>query len=125
MLQRRTKLTAHKRLNPISPRRVAELNAQKEVRIALCKRAGGSPMVSKRTFTINGKDYQAKLVLCRNGVCECGCGQHGEILTPHELKTRGSGGKLSLDNSLMVRVDCHRRIQNNNPIWSKTKTELE
>jgi len=115
MLQRRTKLTAQKRLNQISPRRVAELNAQKDTRIALCKRAGGKPMVEHHIFKINGKNYLAYLVTCVNGKCECGCGEFAPILEPHELKTRGSGGKLSMSNSIMV-VRKHHPISK--PQWT-------
>jgi hypothetical protein len=37
------------------------------------------------------------------------------MLSPHEKHTRGRGGELSLDNSIMVLNSCHRKLQNREP----------
>ena len=109
-LKRRTPLKAHKRVNPISHRRLREMQAEIPVRIALCERCGGKPIYKDFELTINGKREVMEMVFCLGGVCEiCGKPAGNEILHPHEEKFRSRGGKLSLENSKMAHLVCHMR----------------
>lgn len=98
-------------LNFKSKRKVLELQAEEPIRIQLAQRAGGEPVLIPR------KGYTQ--VICHGGTCECGCGKSTNyILEPHEKHTRGQGGKLSLENTIMILRGCHERLQNNLPKWS-------
>lgn len=128
-LNRRTPLKARKRINPISPRRLREMRAEIPVRIALCERCGGKPIYKDFELRINGKREVMEMVFCLGGVCEiCGKPAGNEILHPHELNLRSRGGKLSLENSKMAHLVCHKKSHGENvvdsqPMWSKTKQE--
>lgn len=92
-------------LNKLSDKKRTGLKAEMETRTKLCKRAGG--IWVKSNNLVGG--------YCKGGFCECGCGRPAnyEGLHPHEEEHRGLGGKLSLENSLMLRNDCHAIKQGN------------
>lgn len=50
-----------------------------------------------------GKPYSITTIQCFYGTCECGCGERSFALEPHERVFRSQGGKLSLDNTIMVK----------------------
>lgn len=112
------------RLNRYSLKKIKEMQDESPIRIELCKRAGGIPVTSEATIYRNGEKYSYTKVRCSGGICECGrpdCPkrpQFGECLEPHELVFRSHGGTLSLSNSRMVLRVCHRKLQNNEPMWS-------
>ncbi len=116
-----------KPINRYSEAKIAELQAEAPIRIALCKRAGGTPMTREVQVYRNGEKYTYTKVECIGGICECGlpdCPKHppyGQHLEPHELTHRSLGGKLSLQNSKMVIRACHNKLQNNSPMWGKGK----
>lgn len=97
-------------LNKYSLKKIAQLNTEAPIRIALAKRAGGTPIVKIQTVKRNdGTIHKIKRVFCVGGVCEI-CGKpskRGEILEPHELIKRSAGGQVSLDNSRMCHRTCH------------------
>jgi len=111
-------------LNRYSEKRIAELQAEAPIRIALCKRAEGTPVTREVQIYRKGQRYTYTKVECMGGTCECGlpnCPKYplsGQRLEPHEVVHRSLGGKLSLENSLMVLRNCHRILQNNEPVWS-------
>jgi len=114
-LQRRTPLKATKplkrgkRLKVISERKVAELNDQITVRLALIMRCGGSAAMSIRK-TVGGT---LTTVRCVGGKCEI-CGKSADIvgqLEPHELVSRSVGGRISMEVSRMVCRSCHEADQ--------------
>ena len=105
---RRTPLKAKKRLNHTSVGKVEEINSQVEVRNKLCRRAGGYPVEYTRKVKINGIYHDAHIVRCYGGVCEI-CHEPQSGLEPHEKFPRGLGGKLSLENTLMVDRNCHNK----------------
>ena len=105
-------------MNCMSVARIRQLNSEAPIRKALCRRAGGEPYTVFDSKVINGKAYQIERVICLGGICECGCGEMVETSECHEIKTRGSGGKISLENSIQVKREHHIRIQNN-PEWRK------
>lgn len=111
-----------KPLNKYSLKMIKKLNNEAPIRIKLCKRAHGTPIEYKEKFCRNdGTIHIIKRVRCINGVCECGCGQFGLILEPHETPRRSNGGKVSMKQSKMVRRDCHRRIDGRSPMWSNNQ----
>ena len=113
------------KLNRYSDRKIAQIRDEAEVRVALCKRAGGQPI--PRNITIRRKDkvYELTTIACIGGICECGLSDcpktppDGQTLEPHEKLHRSLGGKLSMNNSIMVRRDCHIKLQNNEPKWDR------
>ncbi len=116
---KRTPLKRTMRISTISIKKIDELNSQVPIRLALCQRAEGTPVFGKSTYYIKGKPYPLTTVQCYGGICECGCGEKTDgILEPHEKKHRSLGGKLSLDNTIMVTREHHRVLQNNEPIWT-------
>ena len=98
------------RLKPISPKKIRQLKEELPIRQALCERAGGTWHTSTSSM-VGG--------YCVGGICECGCGKAAgyEGLHPHEKNHRGLGGRVSLENSIMVRNDCHARLQH--PVRSR------
>lgn len=112
------------RINPYSEKRVTQMQAEVPIRIALCKRAGGTPITREIFIYRKGKKFIATKVVCMGGKCECNlenCPKYpsdGQHLEPHEVKTRARGGMLSLDNSLMVLRGCHKILQRSEPVWS-------
>lgn len=120
MLKRTGKLKARKPLNRLSERKIRQLNSEVTARILLCKRAGGLPIQQSRMVKLNnGRQVEVSTITCISGYCECGCGEYSPILHPHEEHSRGRGGKLSLQNSKMVKDNHHDILQNNLPKWSK------
>ncbi|MDD4876417.1 MAG: hypothetical protein PHQ86_04715 [Dehalococcoidales bacterium] len=111
------------RMNNYSLKKIDEKNAEAPIRIALCKRAGGTPITREVQVYHSGQRHTFTKVECLGGTCECGCGQRADNytggLSPHEKHSRGQGGKLSLENSIMVLNSCHSRLQRNEPMWSK------
>lgn len=103
-MMRQTALKRRTRLNPMSIRRIAQLNAEVNTRVALCQRAGGSPSLLR--WEIRGMTLWT--VICRWGTCEI-CHQKAETLEPHEKLHRSLGGKVSLENSVEVCRRCHRK----------------
>jgi len=129
-LRRKNKLTTTKgtrkmTINRYSEKRIAELQAEAPIRIELCKRAGGTPITREVQIYHSGQKFTYTKVECAGGKCECGLPdcpkipRPGEHLEPHELQQRSLGGKLSLENSRMVLRACHRKLQNDEPRWSK------
>ena len=114
-----------KPLNRYSEKRIAELQAEAPIRIALCERAGGKAITREVQVYRNGQKHTYTKVECVGGICECGlpdCPKqppYGQHLEPHEKLFKGQGGKLTMDNSIMVLRRCHRILQKNEPMWSK------
>lgn len=109
-------------MNTYSLKRIAEKNAEAPIRIALCKRAGGTPITREVQVYHSGQRYYFTKVECLGGICECnliGCPKYANNyngqLHPHEKDPRGRGGKLSEENSLMVLNSCHRKLQGREP----------
>jgi len=109
-------------INTYSLKKIANKNAEAPIRIALCKRAGGTPIVREVQVYHSGQRYTFTKVECLGGKCECGlpdCPQYSNNyngrLEPHEILSRGRGGKLSLKNTKMVLRKCHRILQNREP----------
>ena len=100
-------------LNYISPMRIRQLNDEVPARVALCKRAGGNPVVITKAMKFkNGGTAILKTVNCLGGCCEmCGKGANGTLLHPHEDFLRSRGGKVSLLNSKMVHDFCHPKSE--------------
>ena len=107
-----TPLKRRKPPNTHSLKKIAELTAEAPIRRALAIRAHGEIreyfLVVKRNDVI----YRIPRVVCVNGICECGCGQRGN-LEPHENPRRSQGNKVSM-KSIMVRRDCHNRLDGRN-----------
>ncbi len=112
-------------LSRYSEERIAQMQAEAPIRVALCERAGGIPQTRVVQVYRNNQRYTYTKVECLGGKCECGlpdCGQYPrywESLEPHEKLPRGKGGVLSMSNTIMVLRTCHHKLQNNLPIWSK------
>ena len=112
-------------INRFSEKKIAQLNEEAPIRIALCKRAGGTPVTREVQIYRNGDKFTYTKVECHNGICECGCGQRSYLLDPHEDKNRSQGGKLSMGNTKMVTRSCHHRLQKSSPMWSKKGGHLK
>ena len=106
------------RISRYSPRKVAQLNAEAPIRIALCRRAGGAPSLRLVQVYSNGDKLEFTKVECVGGTCE-NCHEPQAGLEPHEQVTRAQGGCLSLENTVMVCRKCHRLLQHSEPMWSK------
>lgn len=74
------------RINPISKKKAAEMRAEKPIRKQLFARADGC---------------------CEN------CGKPEDMfgLHPHEIVFRSAGGKLTMDNSIILCNCCHDEAQ--------------
>ena len=98
---------------------IAELNAEVPIRLELIKRCQGIPYHYEEYAYHCGKRHIINRVACIGGFCECGlpeCGHRravGMQLHPHEAKSRGQGGRLSVENSIMVFNECHEKLQHN------------
>ncbi len=114
-----------KPLNRYSEKKILEMQAEAPIRIELCKRAGGTPSVREVQIYRNGQKYTYPKVVCIGGTCECvlpRCPKsppYGQHLEPHEKRHRSLGGKLTLENTIMVIRNCHRILQKNEPMWSR------
>lgn len=98
-------------LNCYSLKKIAELNAEAPIRIALCRRASGIPVETRQTIRRNdGSVHTIRRITCINGICE-ECHQRKPHLEPHEKVHRAQGGILSLDNTVMVDRGCHKKLQ--------------
>ena len=116
-LNRYTKLKATKPLNRMSLRKIVELNNEVDVRIQLCRRAGGEWTIKTRDTRLNnGSEIELHTVECRNGKCE-ECGKHDYHLEPHEDPPRSKGNKVSLDSTMLCRP-CHN-TKKGRPMWSR------
>lgn len=109
-------------LNQYSLKKIDQLNAELPIRLELIKRCGGKPLPYNETAHHNGTAFIIRRVRCLGGMCECGhrdcrkfAGRINGELEPHEKVPRGRGGKLSLDNTIMVLHACHIREQNREP----------
>ena len=112
-----TRLKSKKPPNRMSIHKLIEVNGQEEVRIELCKRAGGEPIVKVGFRKLsNHEDIVTHIVQCHNGTCE-ECGQFGN-LEPHEDPPRSMGGKVSMEQSTMLCRICHNK-KKGQPIWSQ------
>ena len=110
---KRTPLRKTYGLNYISPMRIHQLNDEVPARQALCKRAGGNPVVITKTIKFkNGGTAILHTVKCVGGYCElCKNPANGHELHPHEDFLRSRGGKVSLLNSKMVHNFCHPKSE--------------
>ncbi len=117
-LKRTASLKATHNLHTLSERKIAELNWEVEARKSLCYRAGGIPILRVSTVYLKGVPFKLTTVKCQGGTCECGCNRPANWLEPHEKVNRGRGGQLSLENTLMVTRQCHRRLQHSEPMWA-------
>lgn len=101
-------MKTRKPLNRYSLSRIRRLNEEVPERIKLIARCGGLPRFYTQFIKRNdGSQHEIKRVVCIGGTCEL-CGFHGDYLEPHEANTkRSAGGKVSLENSLMVHRSCH------------------
>ena len=110
-------------LNRYSEKKILEMQEEAPIRVELCKRVGGRPLVREVQVYRNGQKYTYPKVVCISGTCECGlpdCPKqpsYGQYLEPHERLHRSLGGKLSLTNTIMVTRHCHRILQKNEPMW--------
>ena len=106
-------------INRYSIKKILEMQAEASIRIKLCERAGGIPLVKETAIYRKGQKYTYQKVECIGGLCECGCGQYATSfngqLHPHEQIPRSKGkiGALSLKNSIMVLNSCHTILQGN------------
>lgn len=111
-------------LNMYSEKKIAQLQAEAPIRIALCKRAGGKPITREVHIYRNGQKYTYTKVECIGGTCECqlpACPKrlpYPYKLEPHEIQHRSLGGVVNMDNTIMVLRLCHIKLQHNEPIWS-------
>lgn len=113
-----TRLKRKKPLNRMSLRKIIKLNDEVDVRIQLCKRAGGEPTVKTRNIKLNnGTEIELHTVECRNGRCE-ECHTFNYHLEPHEDPPRSKGGKVSMEQSTMLCRRCHN-TKKGKPMWSK------
>jgi len=109
-------LNRQKPPNKYSLKKIDSLNGEVKARIALCKRAGGAPVISNELVKRNDKSVHIiQRVRCVGGVCECGCrrpaNQYNGSLEPHETpRRRSQGAKVSLRQSIMVLRECHQRL---------------
>ena len=95
---KKTPLKRTKGINKESKKRKVEREDEIKIREQLCKRAGG------RFFT-DGVRFG-----CIGGVCErCNSAPDFRGLHPHEKVFKSHGGKLSLENSLMLCGKCHSK----------------
>lgn len=122
-LKSKTPLKRGKRLNPMSKRKIDEVNGEYEARVQLCLRCGGNPITTSREIRLNDDSvYPLRTVTCIGGYCEV-CGKparYNQHLHPHERVPRGRDGKLTLSNSIMCHdYPCHAQVQNNMPKWSR------
>ena len=112
-------------INHYSEKKILEMQAEAPKRIELCKRAGGTPSVREVQIYRKGQKYTYSKVECVGGLCECGlpdCPKsppYGQLLEPHEQQHRSLGGKLTLNNTILVTRNCHRILQKNEPVWSR------
>lgn len=114
LLKSKTPLRQTKPLNPISKRKIDQINGEYANRIKLCLRCGGMPHIETRMIRLNNRQrFQLRSVTCIGGYCEiCHKPTGNSILHPHEKNPRGKGGKLSLENSIMCHNEpCHRLAQ--------------
>lgn len=107
------------RIKPYSLNKIAELDAETPIREQLCIRAHGTPRKWEQIVHRDGKRFLIHRVTCLGAICECGCGEFSRQVDPHEKHSRGQGGKLSLENSIMVKRSHHPIVQNSYPMWSK------
>lgn len=113
---KQTALKRTKAPNHYSLKRIAELNAEAPIRRKLIVRCHGIPLEYVEVTYHKGVRYTINRVVCIGGYCECGCGRwagNSQRLSPHEKHFRSRGGKLSLENSLMVFDECHAKLQDN------------
>lgn len=82
-LKAHTKLQARKPINPISKKKRKEIEGEKPIRAQLWERANGC------------------CEWCGRPASQCLGGLH-----PHEKKMRSLGGRLSLENSVLVCNTC-------------------
>lgn len=96
--------------NKYSLKKINQLNAEAPIRKQLAYRSHGKPIETIERYKRNdGKVYQIHRVRCIGGICECGCKRRGN-LEPHEKVRRSKGGILSLQNTIMILRECHRRL---------------
>lgn len=99
-------------LNRYSLKKIAELNAEATIRVRLARRCGGFPVRHiEYAYRTEGR-FPILRVTCAGGYCES-CHRWSKFLDPHEKHFWGRGGKLSLENTIMVCRGCHRKLQNN------------
>ncbi len=120
-LNQYTPLKRGKPLNRYSLERIAELQAETPVRIELCERAHGTPILRKVTIYRKGIGYPLVTVECSYGICQK-CGHIKPLLDPHEEPFRSHGGKVSLKDSTMWCRDC-QAMRHGKPMWSKNSKE--
>jgi hypothetical protein len=109
--------------NPLSKKKIDQINNEYETRIKLCLRCGGKPFTKIFNIRLNGgKQCVLHTITCIGGTCEI-CHKPAypnQPLHPHEKVPRSKGGKLSLNNSVMVHdYPCHAEAQNNLVKWSR------
>jgi hypothetical protein len=112
-----------KSINRYSVKKIEQLNAEATIRIELCRRAGGEPILHDEIVYRNHVRYVIKRVACRGGNCEI-CHQPKECLEPHERTFRSHCGVLSLTNSVMCCRACHDVAQSNLPMWDNPIVQL-
>lgn len=113
-------IARNKTPNKYSLKQIDKLNAELPERIKLIRRCGGIPQFYDQPVKRNdGAMFIIRRVRCKGGTCECGCNRQANSflgdLHPHEKVWRGRGGRVSLDNSLMVLNECHERLQGRSP----------
>lgn len=89
------------RINPISEKKREQIKEELPIRKQLCERASGYWLYTSWAY---GEETSG---VCVNGLCEkCHKPPDWRGLHPHEKVFRAQGGKLSLENSVMLCGKC-------------------
>jgi len=102
-------------MNKVSEKKILALMREYSIRKSLIERCGGEPeYLTSLIIKAKGKQWLIPRVRCRanTGLCEL-CGGKPTApdfrLHPHEKDFRSHGGRVSLDNSLMLCNKCHNK----------------
>ena len=107
--------------NKYSLKKIAQINAEAPIRVKLAYRAHGIPIEHVEVYRRNdGTRHTIRRVRCINGRCEK-CGEFNHYLDYHEKHSRGRGGVLSMENSIVICRKCHKILQNREPRLSWVK----
>ena len=70
-------------------------------------------------------EIRHRLFVLSEGDCDlCGSPVTESAAQMHEMKHRGKGGEISLENSVMICAKCHQNAhKERNPRWKQTGTE--
>jgi len=63
-------MNRQKNINRYSLKRIAEINAEVPIRLSLCNRVGGTPIIKDQTVKRHNEIFIIKRVFCVGGTCE-------------------------------------------------------